>query len=84
MSSKANKKDFLNKKRKQTNEDEENSENNSSANLDLNEGDNSTSKTTGNKNNSKNSSKPEKYNEDILVGKDEVTLIVKDYFIIFD
>lgn len=78
MSSKANKKDFLNKKRKQANEEEEeNSENNSSVNLDLGEGDKSTSKNTGSKNNSKISSKSEKYNEDILVGKDEVTLIVR-------
>lgn len=83
MSSKANKKDFLNKKRKQSNEDEENSEHNSSANLDLSEDNKQTSKNTSNKSSAKNSSKPEKYNEDILVGKDEVTLIVNKltYFI---
>lgn len=80
MSSKANKKDFLNKKRKQVSEDEENSANNSSANLDLDEGEKSTTKNAG----SKNSSKGEKYNEDILVGKDEVTLIVNRHFIYFD
>ena len=76
MSSKANTKDFLNKKRKQINENEENSENNSSANLDLNEEDKPTSKITSNKSSAKNSSKHEKYNEDIQVGKDEVTLTV--------
>ena len=79
MSSKANKKDFLNKKRKQSNEKEENSDNDSNENSDLVQEDKHANKNTGSKSNAKNSSKPEKYNEDILVGKDEVTLIVKKF-----
>lgn len=76
MSSKGNKKDFLNKKRKQSNEKEENSDNNSNDNLDLDEEEKSLKKNPGNKTNVKNTSNSEKYNDDILVGKDEVTLIV--------
>jgi len=83
MSSKGNKKDFLNKKRKQISDEEENSEQNNSENLSLNDDEKLTNKNASGKLTSKNSGKPEKYNEDILVGKDEVTLIVNNIYINF-
>jgi len=80
MNSKSNKKEFLNKKRKPSSEDEDNSEKSLSEELDLNENKKQTDKNQSKSSSNKNSKNSEKYNDDILVGQDEVTLIVKNLF----